>query len=303
MNIAPAWRIPLFTGIAAMLVMGLAVPFSEGTGTGQRWFFAALIGLLAAYGAWSFGGLFAMISELFRRRQPASARPVQHQGPMPELSASRRAAVRRVVGAMADHELFAPDVPAPELLYPGIADMDETVQPDSVLSALCEIDYYHPGVDPARFGGNLLMFDSKTEQDADYLRAMVVELARLSELEARDVSVETDWTTATSGSTPVRIALTLAGEPLTIAYAGAIKYGSTHLPHAIAARLDAAGTGKRLAWLWTDQGAWISCLADGAVEALNSRLKLTGRSRCQWDWVSEAEPFAAGDPAPGRQKP
>ena len=196
---------------------------------------------------------------------------------------------------MAKHGIFAPEVPDATLLYPGVADMDESVQPDTILATLGELDYYHPGIDPARFGANLLMFDSKTEQDSDYLHDITVALAGLARLEARDVTVECEWPAQRGRSVPVRITLLLDGEPLIISYTGQNKYGSTHLPHVIASRLDAAANGLRLAWLWTDQGAWISGVSDGAVEALNAELKLGRRSRCQWDWVAEAEPFAAGD--------
>jgi hypothetical protein len=297
------WTIPVVAGATATLFMGIFVPFSDDTGTGQRWFFSALIGMFAAYGAWSISGVVAMIAGGLRGRgQAPSAGSIHHKGPLPALSASRRTAVRAHIAAMAEYGIFAPDVPDPALLYPGIAEMDEAVQPDTIFSAVGEIDYYHSDVNPGRFGANLLMFDSKAEQDADYLRSMTLALARLTGLAVSDVSIDTEWPPSSGSSVPVRIQLNLGDEQLSIAYLGTTKYGSTHLPYAIAARLDAAATGKRLAWLWTDQGAWISSVADGAVEALNASLKLGSRKRCQWEWVTDAAPFAAGETAPAHDQ-
>ena len=72
--------------------------------------------------------------------------------------------------------------------------------------------------------------------------------------------------------------------------------------HALAQRLDAAASGRRFAWLWTDQGAWISALPSGAVEAMNAALTLTPQSRCCWAWVSDEAAMAAGQPMQGGER-
>ena len=49
----------------------------------------------------------------------------------------------------------------------------------------------------------------------------------------------------------------------------------------------------RLAWLWVDQGVWITALRGGTtVEALNA--ELAGSE--PWEWVDEQAPTAAGEP-------
>lgn len=267
---------------------------------GAAFFLGIAILLLALAGAvhqgWIAGPL-ERAGQLAKRGKPAKpAVSVHHEGPLPELSASRQAGVRRIVRVMAGQGLFAPETPEPALFYPGVADMDESVKPDTILAALGELDHYHPGTDPARFMANLAMLDSKTEQDPDYLRGQIADLDRLAgeALRISDVAVDALWPSA-GRIMPVRIAMTVNGEPLAIAYDSDVKYASTHIQHALALRLDAAKAGRRFAWLWTDQGAWISALPDGAVEALNAALKLTPKGRCCWEWVSDAEPVAAGD--------
>jgi len=289
----------LAAGIATALAFFFFVPFSEGTGTGAKLFFSAIMGAFAAYGLWCLWGIPALVGDLWRlargpRSKPRSALPVHHNGPLPELSASRQADVRRVVRVMTEQGVFAPEVPDAALFYPGVAEMDESVKPDTILAALGELDYYHPGTDPARFMANLVMLDSKTEQEPAYLREQVEALARIADLPIADLTIDADWPPH-DGPVPVRIALQAGGAPLAIAYAGAVKYASSHIAHAIDARAGAVATGRRLAWLWTDQGAWIAGLPAGTVEAMNAALKLKPQGRCHWEWISDSKPFAAGE--------
>lgn len=286
----PIW-FTIAIGVAALFF--LTVPFGPGTSTGARAFFSILMGAFITGGAAVMLSFVRDIAGLFRRREaPPPARP---RAPPPDLSPARKTAVRKVVAALAEQGVFAPEVPDPTLFFPGVADMDESVKPDTILAALGELDYYHPGTDPARFMANLAMLDSKTEQDPDYLRGQIADLHRLAGgvLQIADLVIDAAWPPA-ERIMPVRIAMTVNGAPLTIAYAGDVKYASSHIQHALALRLDAAKAGRRFAWLWTDQGAWIAALPDGAVDALNAALKLKAQGRCVWEWVSEAKPFAAG---------
>ncbi|WP_077147150.1 hypothetical protein [Sphingopyxis sp. KK2] len=291
----PIW----FTiGIGVAALFFLAVPFGPGTGTGARAFFSILMGAFITGGAAVTLSSVRDIAGLFRRRE--AAQPIAPRGPPPELSPARKTAVRKTVAIMAEQGLFAPEVPDPALFFPGVAEMDESVKPDTILAALGELDYHHPGTDPARFMANLAMLDSKTEQDPAYLRGRIADLERLARgaLQISDLVVDADWPPA-GRIMPTRIAMTVNGAPLAIAYDGDVKYASTHIQHALAQRLDAAGAKRRFAWLWTDQGAWISALPDGAVEAMNGAMKLTPQSRCCWAWVSDEVPMAAGQTMQG----
>lgn len=288
----------LLCGVATTLFFFFLVPFSDGTSTGAKIFFSAIMGGFAAFGLWGLSGIPSLIADLWRlaTRSRAKPSPIAHRGPLPDLSPGRQADVRRAVRVMAEHGVFAPEIPDPALLYPGIAEMDESVKPDTILAALGEVDYYHTGADAGRYTANLVILDSRTEQTPDYLHDLIDAVVGLTggALTVSDIAIDAAWPPA-DGPIPVRIDMTVNGEPLSIAYQGDIKYGSTHIPHALAQRLDAAQYGRRLGWLWTDQGAWISALPDGAVEAMNAALKLIPRSRCRWEWVSDAVPFAAGD--------
>ena len=72
---------------------------------------------------------------------------------------------------------------------------------------------------------------------------------------------------------------------------GRAKYLSTVLHVAVARAAHAQG--RRLAWLWVDQGVWITALRGGTtVEALNA--ELAGGE--PWEWVDEQAPTAAGEP-------
>lgn len=285
-------RFTVAIGVAALFF--LAVPFGPGTSSGARAFFSILMGGLITGGAAVILSFLRDLAGLARRRA-APQPPIVPRAPPPDLSPARKTAVRKTVAVLAAHDLFAPETPDPALFFPGVADMDESVKPDTILAALGELGHYHPGTDPARFMANLAMLDSKTEQDPDYLRGQIADLYRLAggALQIADVAIDAVWPPA-ERIMPVRIALTVNGAPCTIAYDGDVKYASSHIQHALALHLDAAKAGRRFAWLWTDQGAWIAALPDGAVEALNAALKLKPQGRCVWEWVSDAKPFAAG---------
>lgn len=294
MSLGRARLLPhLAAGIFTVILFFFFVPFGEGTGMGARIFFSILMGAFITGGAAVILSFVRDLAGLFRRREAPRTVPSSPHRPPPELAPARKAAVRKVVAVMAEHGLFAPEVPDPALLYAGVADMDESVKPDTILSVLEEANYYNPDADPAAWMANLVMHDSKAEQDE---AEQIADLVRLANGGVAVDDLRIDHGPEVARCIPVTITMTVNGEPLSLAYAGDAKYLSTHLHHALATRLDAANTGHRFAWLWTDQGAWISALPGGAVEALNAAFKLTPQSRCCWEWVSDAAPMAAGDP-------
>ncbi|MEY4270281.1 MAG: hypothetical protein RLZZ58_1497, partial [Pseudomonadota bacterium] len=259
----PVWLSFGAGGVLATAALFLFVRFPDDTATGVQIFvFAALSGLIA-YGLWSFAGLVSVLRDLTgrvrsrgRRAERVAAGPTHHhKGQLPELAPSRKTVVRRIVAALSAHGVFAPAQPDPALLYAGIADMDGSVTTETVIAAMCEVDYYHPGTDATLFLNNLVLLDTKTEQEPDYLRQLIVDLARIAGagFSVADVVVDAEWPRE-GRIVPVRIDLHVNGKPLVIAYAGDIKYHSTHIAVAMARGLDAAQTGRRLAAMWTDQG-------------------------------------------------
>lgn len=298
------WRSPTgiavaATGVAVALGVFLFVPFSEGTSAGARLFFSLVLGGFAAYGVWSLAGIPALVADIVAairgRRARQSPLAAHHTGPLPELSARRQADVRRIVRVMASHGLFVPDAPDPTLLFASVAERDEPVEPDIVLDAIGEAEYYHPGTDPTRWLGNLVMHGSKAEQDE---AQQIADIARLASgaLDVRDITVRRSAMPGPQHSSRVDVTMTVNGDLVTLGYAGHTKYLSTHIHHALACKLRAGGSGKRLAALWVpDQGVWLSVVADGSAEKLNAELKLGPRADSAWSWMDEEAPFSAGD--------
>jgi hypothetical protein len=122
------------------------------------------------------------------------------------------------------------------------------------------------------------------------LREQAADLVRLAGGGLADVpvTIEIDPTGGTR-AVPTRIRV---GERV-LDYAGDVKYLSTVLHVELARVLRDRGTGRRLAWLWSDQGAWLAGVADGEVERLNTALGPAAEEG--WEWVDEQPPTAAGD--------
>ena len=287
------------TWTAVALAVFLFVPFSDGTSAGARLFFSLVLGGFAAYGLWSLAGIPALVADIVAaiRGKRAQSMPLaaHHTGALPELSPRRQGDVRRIVRVMASHGLFAPDVPDSTLLFAVVAERDEPVKLDVVLDAIAEVGYYHPGTDPTRWLGNLVMHGSKAEQDE---AQQIADIARLASgaLDVRDITVRRGAMPGEPRASHVDVTMTVNGDLVTLGYAGHAKYLSTHIHHALACRLRAGGSGKRLAALWVpDQGVWLSVVVDGTVERLNAELKLGPRADLAWSWVDEAPPIAAGE--------
>lgn len=269
-------------------------------------FIAIPLGILAATGSlnwigWvslAFGtlGLFASVALVMgwtigpqprpRRSKPfAPPKPVHHKGPLPTLSPARKGQVRRAVQVMADAGVFAPQTPDPAILYPGAAEQDEKVESDTILLALVEADYYHPDFDPMSCMANVTLHDMQVETFADYYEAVIADLVRLSRGALTVTDLAITQTDSPQGDRMVRtcVAMTVNGEPLTLEADHHIKYFDPFVHQALAARMPAD---LRFAWLWVDQGAFVTALPPGAVEAMNAALKLTDKSRCHWEWVA-----------------
>lgn len=281
--------------IAALLV--ILVPMDLGPRARVPLFgFAALF---LAYGFWSFKELFDTILEFadwFRTRKSPADRPNLHVGPLPTLTSAKKSRVRTIIGVLAEFGIFAPQVPDPEKLYAGVADYDGPIDIEIVLGALVEADYYHPDFNSENYLENLILHDSHREQMEDCLEQQIHDLTKLSGGALNVSEIVIDKIKSVDGQRTSRhhISMVVNGAPVTLDYLGSAKYLSTVIHHCLAIRLTALAVGKRFAWLWTDQGPWISCVADGAVEAINSKLKLSKRTAYIWQWVDKDEPVAAG---------
>jgi hypothetical protein len=198
----------------------------------------------------------------------------------PELSPRGRAELARVVGILDRAGLFRPRTPRPVDLVEAVADAGEPVTSDTVLAALWEGGYHHPGFEPDDHLGAVALHHSHTEQLEETLRGQVDDLARLTgaEIVVEDLQLTDTRTTMT---------LALVGRTtLDLAWASHPKYLSTVLHVAVARALPEVG----LAWTWSDQGAWLG-VPRGGVRALDAELGRAG----DWALVADDEPMAAGE--------
>jgi len=167
--------------------------------------------------------------------------------------------------------------------------------------AVEEAAFWHPGFQASQYAANLAFHDSHVEQFADVLQAQVDDVVRLTGGGLAGLSVGFEvGEPGETGRVPTRRRLTVDGEERVLDYPGAPKYLSTVLHVALAGVARERRPERRLAWLWSDQGVWLSGLADGAVERLNADLGPAAGEG--WEWVDEQQPTAAGEmyPAGGR---
>ena len=184
-----------------------------------------------------------------------------------------------------------------EHLFEAVADYGIPVTHDGVLTALHEAGYYHPTFDAARCMTNLVFHDTHSEQYRETITNQIEDLAQLSlgALDVRNVRVHLELAAGPGPHPPCTITMNVNQSPVVVTYAPAAKYLSTHLHVALAVALRDASVERRLAWLWTDQGVWISALRPGAVDRLNADAGRADGALGGWEWVHDAEPIAAGD--------
>lgn len=247
---------------------------------------------------WTFGQLVARARRSRRAPEPSPATP---SGPVPqptvELSLAGHRELARVVAVLAGAGVLAPDIPDPRQLSEAVADYGEPVTAESVLRAMAEADWYHPGFVALPYSANLAFHDSHTEQLPEVLQDQVRDLVRLAGEGLAGVTAIVEIGDPDGGRLPTTVRIAVGGQERVLAYAGAAKYLSTELHVELARILRDRRTGRRLAWLWSDQGVWLSGLAEGGVERLN--LELAGPAVEGWAWVDEQSPHAAGELYPG----
>jgi hypothetical protein len=240
-----------------------------------------------------------LLTAAVRRWRRAAASQSRTTAPPPRphpepLSPEGERELARIVAVLAAAGVFAPRSPDPVHLRGPVADQGEPVAAEAVLAALDEADHYVPGFDPSAYSANLAFHVSHGEQLAEVLREQVDDLVRLARggLDGVVATVDlTDRAGTARVATVVRLAVD--GAEQVLAYDGAAKYLSTELHVALARLRHGRATGLRLAWLWSDQGVWLSGLPDGSVDGLNTALGAPAGEG--WAWVDQQEPVAAGE--------
>lgn len=199
------------------------------------------------------------------------------------------------MAVLAGAGVFVPQAPDPAHLVEAVADHGEPVTAYAALSALHEAGYYHPQFSMTHHDANLAFHDSHVEQDTELLHEHAADLIRLAGdgLAGVPVTIEIDPPGSTPSMPNHAVPTRLRVGDRVVDYAGDVKYLSTVLHVHLATALRERRTGRRLAWLWSDQGAWLTSLADGELEQLNTALGPAADEG--WEWVDEQPPMAAGD--------
>lgn len=304
--------VELACGVVALVYLVAAGIGAETAGTAGRsvldrlflFLLGAAVGgwlILKGLRSWRAAGRPADEQPVPQRETAGWAPSSDARSPRPVLSADGEQELTRVVAVLAAAGVFAPRTPDPTQLREGVADAGEPVLAEAVLMAVEEAGFLHPGFEPAAYAANLAFHDSHVEQFADVLQAQADDLARLAGdgLAGASVVVETG-DAAGSARVPTRLHIAVDGVERVFGYAGAAKYLSTELHVALARIARGRRPARRLAWLWSDQGVWLSTLADGEVERLNAALGAAAGEG--WEWVDEQQPTAAGDMYPAAER-
>lgn len=205
------------------------------------------------------------------------------------LSAKGRKQLERAVSVLGSLGIFSPDCPEPDMLQEAVADYGEPVTVESVLHALDEADYYHPDFEKRRYIANLMFLSADTEQTPELIQHQVVEIARLcgetQRSEAPVVKMAENFLTS--------ITFVLQNDAIRIDYEGFAKNLSLTPFIEIAKRFQVLGTGRRLACIWSDQGLFVSTIADGKLDDLNKALGKGLTANFTFGWLDEEQPLDA----------
>jgi hypothetical protein len=209
--------------------------------------------------------------------------------PKAQLSEKSRQQLDRAIFALKSFGVFSPDSPKSEMLIEAIIDYGEPVTLDAVFTALDEANCYHLGFSRSRYDANLAFLPSKTEQLKKTIEAQVLAILALY----RDDTVFSDIFVFVADDNKVRITCVLNGENFECVYSRSAKYLSTEPFVALAKHLYKLERTKRLACLWTDQGAYITRLTNGKLGALNKALGKALTVNGTFSWLDEEEGFDA----------
>lgn len=140
--------------------------------------------------------------------------------PSPELPPSTQVKVHKVVGVMSANGLFKPEAPDPALLFDGLADNELSARPDDILSAMEEVQHYHPDAKPEAWMANLVLEHVHAEQFEAALQHQVNDIVRLGEgaLQMQDLRISLSPHAGTNPVHDVYVRMTLNGESVELAY-------------------------------------------------------------------------------------
>lgn len=238
----------------------------------SRWFglFTAILGVLA------------LLLLLWQILHPAEEK--DHLGDLPDDSAidppapprpltpAEMAALRDTIAILHQAGILAPEAPAAEDLAATVAD-EGVVDSESVLIAVMEAGYYHPGYQEERYSANLACIETDCEQDSAALHALIDDLLRLAGDDRASYRLNCE---ADGDNTAIRLQLTSGGHTREIARNLPPHGLDEALCSAIARFLYDSGAPRRLIWTGAETLRLSSLPADEpqALARLNQALGL-----------------------------
>jgi hypothetical protein len=244
----------------------------------SRWFglFTAILGVLA------------LLLLLWQILHPAEEK--DHLGDLPDDSAidppapprlltpAEMAALRDTIAILHQAGILAPQAPAAEDLAAAVAD-EGAVDSESVLIAVMEAGYYHPGYQEERYSANLACIDTDCEQDSAALHALIDDLLRLAGDDRASYRLNCE---ADGDNTAIRLQLTSGGHTREIARNLPPHGLDEALCSAIARFLYDSGAPRRLIWTGAET-LWLSSLPADEPQALARLNQALGLAEDDWN--------------------
>ena len=241
----------------------------------SRWFglFTAILGVLA------------LLLLLWQILHPAEEK--DHLGDLPDdsppapprlLTPAEMVALRDTIAILHQAGILAPQAPAAEDLAAAVADWD-VVDNESVLNAVMEAGYYHPGYQEEHYSANLACIEIDVEQDSAALHDLIDDLLRLAgdDRASYRLHCKTD-----GGNTAIRLHLTSGGHTREIARNLPPHGLDEALCSAIARFLYDSGAPRRLIWTGAET-LWLSSLPTDEPQALARLNQALGLAEDDWN--------------------
>lgn len=250
----------------------------------SRWFglFTAILGVLA------------LLLLLWQILHPAEEK--DHLGDLPDDSAidppdpaiasapprpltpAEKTKLRDTIAILHQAGILAPQAPAVEDLAAAVADWG-VVDNESVLNAVMEAGYYHPGYQEEHYSANLACIDTDGEQDSAALHDLIDDLLRLAgdDRAGYRLHCETD-----SDSTAIRLHLTSGVHTREIARSLPSHGLDEALCGDIARFLYDSGAPRRLIWTGAET-RWLSSLPASEPQALARLNQALGLTEDEWN--------------------
>ena len=242
----------------------------------SRWFglFTAILGVLA------------LLLLLWQILHPAEKKdhlddppdPAIASAPPRPLTPAEMVALRDTIAILHQAGILAPQAPAAEDLAAAVADWG-VVDNESVLSAVMEAGYYHPGYQEERYSANLACIDTDCEQDSAALHALIDDLLRLAGDDRASYRLNCE---ADGDNTAIRLQLTSGGHTREIARNLPSHGLDEALCGDIARFLYDSGAPRRLIWTGAET-RWLSSLPASEPQALARLNQALGLTEDEWN--------------------